>query len=79
MGPKIFFQKNSHMIKIRSYIMHFVDICGENWQNNEKTGFSLVDKEILKSKKKRPVFPNFCLFLPYISTKCIIYDLIFII
>ena len=79
MGPKIFVQKISYMIIIRSYIMHFVYMFGENRRNNEKTGFYLVSKEMSKNEKKWPVSPSFCQFLRNISTKCIIYDLIIIV
>ena len=59
--------------------MHFVDMCGKNKQKFGKTGRFFLLFIISLSTKEKPVFSLFCQFSPHISTKCIIYDLIFII
>ena len=39
--------------------MHFVDMFYENCRNNEKTGFSLVNKEMSKNEEKIACFSTF--------------------
>ena len=58
-GTKKIIQKISHVIKIRSYMMHFVDMFYENCRNNEKTGFSLVNKEMSIKWEKTACFSSF--------------------
>ena len=59
MGPNFFTRKFCLPIKIRSYIMHFMCLLIKNLWKVEKTGFSLVHREMHWKWGKMTLFPNF--------------------